>query len=496
MNKRLFFLGILVASLVGGLSSILLMNLFGFTKSNSKESISEKQFKGSSAYDMSSYRDDSTFIVPEGLNFITAAERVTPGVVHIKTTVNVRRRGARSPIDQFFEEFHGGRERSPGQARSSGSGVIISEDGYVCTNFHVIENASKIELTLDDNRTYEAQVIGTDPTTDLALLKIVTDRNETFPFVRFGNSEEVKIGEWVLAVGNPFNLTSTVTAGIVSAKGRNINILRTQDNMQIEAFIQTDAAVNPGNSGGALVNLRGDLVGINTAIATPSGSFAGYSFAVPVSLVNKVMDDLLEFGVVQRALLGVRIISVNSEIAREFGLNTNVGIYVSDVGENSAAKDADLREGDVIIGINDRRVVDVAQLQEMIATKRPGDKVKVAYLRNGKEDKVYVTLKNADGEIDVIVKAASIVIEGSTFGNPKSDLLADLEIKGGAQLKEKGSGKWEEFDVREGFIITHIDKQKINEIKDLKEVLEEKKGGILIEGIYPNGKKAYYATGW
>ena len=370
--------------------------------------------------------------------------------------------------------------------------MIISQDGYIVTNNHVIDQADEIEVLLNDNRSYPAKIVGTDPTTDLALLKV---EEKGLPYLSFGNSDNVRIGEWVLAVGNPFEFRSTVTAGIVSQKARNINILRGSD-LSIEAFIQTDAAVNPGNSGGALVDLRGNLVGINTAIATHTGSFEGYSFAVPAALVKKVMDDLLEFGVVQRALLGVSIVDVNAQLAEDQGLDILTGVYIARVNEGSSADDAGIQEGDVIIEVGDVEVKNVSELQEQIARKRPGDKVMVKFMRDGREQTVSTTLKNTMGNTQIVEARNSMVIEGSTFEEVSDEEKEELEIDGGAKLMSLGNGKWKSAGIEEGFIVTNVDKRTINNVQDLRNALLNKSGGTLIEGIYPNGEEAFYGIGW
>ena len=439
---------------------------------------------------------DSNFSVPDGINFVYAADRVKPGVVFIRSIYNGSRQSRNSLLEDFFgDPYHGDRDADR-PSRSSGSGVLISEDGYIVTNNHVIEEANRVEVTLDDNRFYEAEIIGVDPTTDLALLKI-EDRSISFPFVPFGDSDEVKVGEWVLAIGNPFGtLTSTVTAGIVSAKARNINILRDRNGRQIESFIQTDAAVNQGNSGGALINLKGELVGINTAIATPTGTYAGYSFAVPVSLVQKVMNDLLEFGSVQRALLGVRIRDVNAQLAEEESLETVSGVYIDGVTQESAASEAGMKAGDVIVEINSRSVHNVSELQELVARNRPGDEVKVTFWRNGSLETVNATLKNTMGNTDIVERVRRIEVEGGVFGNPSPEILSQFELEGGAQLLELGDGKWKKAGLQEGFIITSIDKIPVQNAKELEEMMQNKEGGILIEGISADGEKAFYGVGW
>ncbi|CAN0404077.1 unnamed protein product, partial [Phaeothamnion confervicola] len=304
------------------------------------------------------------------VNFLVASQKVVPSVVHIQASYGS---GSFSlnPLELYYQP----------QERSSGSGVIISDDGYIVTNHHVIEEATNVEVIMNNNQRFYAKIIGTDPSTDLALLKI---KARNLPFVPYGNSDAVKIGEWVLAVGNPFNLNSTVTAGIVSARARNIRILREKNNLQVESFIQTDAAVNPGNSGGALVNLKGELVGINSAIATATGTYSGYSFAIPVSLVKKVMDDLLEYGQIQRGLLGVQITDVNASIAEQLSLTINDGVLVTRVNLGSAAEEANLQPGDVITAIDNHFVKSVSELQEWVARNRPGKDINVTYLRDNK----------------------------------------------------------------------------------------------------------------
>jgi len=436
--------------------------------------------------------DSADFIVPEGLNFVFAAKNATPSVVHIRTTYEAGMR-SRNPFNDFFEDYFGERnDRSGyGQSMGAGSGVIISPNGYIVTNNHVVSNASEIEVVLNDNRSYEAEVIGVDESTDLAVIRVDQD---DLPTIKYGDSETINIGEWVLAIGNPYEFRSTVTAGIVSAKGRNINILG--GGTSIESFIQTDAAVNPGNSGGALVNLNGELVGINTAIASPSGAFAGYSFAVPVTLVKKVVDDLIEYGEVQRALLNIQITDVNAQIAERFDLDVLKGVYVSNVIEDGAADRAGLEDGDVIIAIDDKPVNNVAQLQESVAINRPGDKILVEFIRNGKRREVEAVLRNMAGNFDVVEAKNEFRIEGATFSEVSASLQNKLDIDGGVQITELDDGKWKEIRMKEGFIITSIDNENIRNLKDLENYFKRpRRDGILIEGIYPDGSKAHYGLG-
>jgi Do/DeqQ family serine protease len=489
MNFRQFFFGILTASF---LSAVFAVGAYKYFNPEQPGSTLPMSFDERQNVKFSNFLKDSAFTVPEGLNFVYAAKRVTPGVVHIRASGSGN--GTNKEFDNMLRDFFGDSPRQYNRpVRSTGSGVIISADGYIATNNHVVEDATEVSVTLNDNREFEAKVIGTDPTTDLALIKI--DGGD-LDYIEFGDSEELQIGEWVLAVGNPFDLNSTVTAGIVSAKARNINILRDRNGLQVESFIQTDAAVNPGNSGGALVNLKGQLVGINTAIATPTGTYTGYSFAVPVSLVSKVMDDLLEFGIVQRALLGIRILDVNANLADSRNLTALTGVYIDGVGSESAAEDAGLESGDVIVAINDHAVKNVAELQELIALNRPGDEVKVTYFRSDKERTAYATLKGTNGEVDIVTKVETVSLDGAVVKNAEGAVLTQLDIDGGIQVVEIEEGKWKNAGVRIGFIITHVDKIQVTNLDELTQILNDKSGGILIEGIYPNGEQAYYGMGW
>ncbi|MBL0763649.1 Do family serine endopeptidase [Marivirga atlantica] len=488
MNKKQFILGVLLASL---LSASLVVGGFIYFNPTQNSNKSFDEIQGSNAK-FSSYVNTDDYNVPEGINFIYAAEKVTKGVVHIKAEVKQNVQRSRSPFEEFFREYHGGstypKER---QAQSSGSGVIISPDGYIVTNNHVVENASKIEVVLWDNREYSADVIGTDPNSDVALIKI--DEND-LNFVEFGNSDNTQIGEWVLAVGNPFNLTSTVTAGIVSAKARSINILSGRNRYGVESFIQTDAAVNPGNSGGALVNLKGELIGVNTAIATPTGSYAGYSFAVPSTLVEKVVNDLKEYGIVQRAILGVSIVDVNDPRLPE-DINLNNGVYVSGLTPGSAAEEAGIQKGDVIVEIEGTEVKNVAELQELVARNSPGDKISVTYIREGKEQTVNATLKNLQNSMEIVKADEAKILDGATFQDVSEEDMEALNIDGGAKVVDVQKGKWQEIGLKEGFIITAIDKVNIANAAELIRVLQTKRGGVLIEGVYPDGTKAYFGMG-
>ncbi|WBO83458.1 Do family serine endopeptidase [Hymenobacter yonginensis] len=445
----------------------------------------------------------SNYVVPEGLNFTAAAASVTPAVVHVMTEYAPKagQGGGSARMDPFLRQFFGDefeqyQQPQRGPQQGSGSGVIIAANGYIVTNNHVIDKADKIEVVMDDKRKFEAELVGTDPTTDLALLKVKADN---LPFIRYGNSDQVKVGEWVLAVGNPFNLNSTVTAGIISAKGRNINILRDQQGMGIESFLQTDAVVNPGNSGGALVNLNGDLIGINSAIASQTGSFVGYSFAVPSSIVSKVIDDLLKYKVVQRALLGVQIREVDAQLASEKKLNTLSGVYVMGLSKNSSAADAGLKEGDIITEINGAKVNTSSQLQEQVARFRPGDKIKVTYLRGSDTRTASATLRNSTGTTDIIREELAKVIkyEGATLAPVSKQEMNKLGLEGGAKISGIQGSNFRETGIADGFIITRIDKNKVSKPQDVAQYLEAAKEsqGALVEGVYPDGRKAYYPIG-
>jgi serine protease Do len=420
-------------------------------------------------------------------DFTKAAEMSVHSVVHVKTTYSSNANYNPFGSDPF--DFWG-RPRQNAPQQASGSGVIISDDGYIVTNNHVVENADKVEVTLNDNHNYTAKVVGTDPSTDLALLKI---DEKNLPFIVYGNSDNVKVGEWVLAVGNPFNLTSTVTAGIISAKARNIGIL--PDQYKIESFLQTDAAVNPGNSGGALVNTRGELVGINSAIASTTGSYTGYAFAVPVNLVRKVVDDLVEFGTVQRGFIGISIADIDSRLAEDKGLKQSQGVYVSGLTNGGAAESAGIKEGDIITKVGDVSVNSTPQLQEQIGRFRPGDKVNVTLLRGETEKVVSVVLRNKDGDTNVVKNEQSLNMLGATFENASNEERSKLGIQGGVKVSKMIAGKLRAAGIKEGFIITSVDKKPIQSTEDLESALKTKQGGVLIEGIYPNGIKAYYGFG-
>lgn len=432
----------------------------------------------------------------ENTDFTFAAEKTLHAVVHIKVTSTVQVGRYVDPLEFFFG-FGDNRRPIERQQSGSGSGVIISSDGYIITNNHVVEKADSISVTLNDKRTYTGKVIGADPSTDIALIKIEADNLS--PIV-FGDSEKLKVGEWVLAVGNPFDLTSTVTAGIVSAKGRSI-MTGESDRDKIMSFIQTDAVINPGNSGGALVNTQGELIGINTAIYSQTGNFSGYSFAVPISIAGKVVNDLKKYGTVQRAMLGVSIGDpefIKKEIDKK--IQELEGAYVSDFAMRSSAKEAGIEKGDVITAVNGQRVTSPNSLQEQIMKYQPGDKVNVTVDRYGTKKDFTIELRNAQGNTEVTKGGDSAKVLGAAF-KPLSDKeKREIGISYGIAVSDIGNGKIKECGIRKGFVIMLVNDQRIQTPEDLYQIVDNiLKGGtdekgLLIKGFYPSsGATRHYA---
>ncbi|WP_443908382.1 Do family serine endopeptidase [Prevotella sp.] len=452
----------------------------------------------------------TTSAVPaQPVDLTYAAEKSLPSVVHILSTKNSKVQTVEVESDPFSDFFsdpfgffgnpqgNGGKQkrsvRTPKQ-QGSGSGVIISADGYIVTNNHVVADADELTVTLNDNKEYSARIIGTDKTTDLALIKI---DGKNLPAITIANSENIKVGEWVLAVGNPFNLTNTVTAGIVSAKGRSLY------KNGVESFIQTDAAINPGNSGGALVNTRGELIGINAMLYSQTGSFSGYGFAIPTSIMNKVVDDLKTYGTVQRAVVGIQGSDVKNyvdgqkEQGKDIDLGTMEGIYVAKVTEESAAEEAGLKEGDVIIAIDGKEMNKMADMQEYLAKKRPGDKVTVTYLRDKKKNTKSITLKNEQGNTQV-VKKADLDVLGGNFRSITDAQKQQLNIGYGLEVLKVNSGKLKNAGITKGFIIQRVNDNAVKTIDDLQNIVKDastsKDPVLYIQGVYPTGKKAYFAV--
>lgn len=483
--KKNIFIGLLVASL-GGFVGVA---AYKFFEDKGPSTITEKQ--------KVQFASLPTYAEPDGgTDFTVAAAKTVPAVVHIKVTMSASPQA--NYIDPIFRDFFGDGGFPFGQrgpSMGSGSGVIISADGYIVTNNHVVNGADKIEVVLNDKRSYKGKVIGTDPNTDLALVKIEADN---LPFVVYGNSDNVKIGEWVLAVGNPLNLTSTVTAGIVSAKGRNINIIGEDGSrtpFPIESFIQTDAAVNRGNSGGALVNTRGELVGINTAIASQTGMYAGYSFAVPVNLVKKVMDDLLEYGKVQRAFLGVQIQEVNSDVAKEKGLKSTRGVLVARVNDGGAAELAGVQSGDVIISVAGVDVNSTSELMEQVGRHRPGDKIDIKVIRENKDKNLAVVLRGEDNTTDFKKKEPINVnnLLGAEFQDLSSSEKKNLRIENGVKINSLKAGKMSSVGIRSGFIITRLNNKTVSSAEDVDNIINSSENNmIMIEGVYPQNPNSKY----
>lgn len=427
-----------------------------------------------------------------------AAENSLHAVVHIKSTQRSKTETVQQMPD-IFDFFFGDGRRGGGQRQVQtpervgfGSGVIISKDGYIVTNNHVIDGADEISVTLNDKREFKGRVIGTDPNTDLALVKIEGD---DFPTLPVGDSEALKVGEWVIAVGNPFNLTSTVTAGIVSAKARSLGVYGR--NGGIESFIQTDAAINQGNSGGALVNTKGELIGINAVLSSPTGAYAGYGFAIPSSIMTKVVSDLKQFGTVQRAMLGIMGGDNNAEISKEKGLGAIDGVYVSEVTEGGSAADAGIKANDVIVAMDGKPIKTMAELQETLAKHRPGDQIKVKVIRDKKDKEITMTLKNAQGNTKV-VKNAGMEILGAAFKELPSDLKQQLNLSYGLQVTGVTSGKMKDAGIVKGFIILKVNGQPMKSVSDLENALkaatQSPEQVLFMTGMFPSGKRANYAV--
>ena len=485
--------GYFLAAFFGGLLSLATLSYFQDGQLDKLKKIEELKAENS---DVDNNHQVSYGLPLESVDFADAAEKTVNAVVHVKTTDELD--GGYYSFDPIRHFFFGDGiyQKQPRVGAGAGSGVIMSSDGYIVTNNHVIDGASKIQVTTNDNKILDAIVIGQDPSSDLALLKVESDN---MPKIDLGNSDDVRVGEWVLAVGNPFNLESTVTAGIVSAKGRDINILANGPNgiSAVESFIQTDAAVNPGNSGGALVNSRGELIGINAAIKSNTGSYTGYSFAIPVNIVSKVVEDLLEYGTVQRGYLGVQIQNVTQALAESQSLKIGDGVYVASTIDLGAAKQAGIKKGDVIIQIAERRVKNVTEMQEQLSKFRPGDDILVTVNRNGNDLSIPLTLRNQFGEEELTPKKEMELHEklNALMEDIDEETKASLNIKYGVRISELGAGKLRSAGISQGFIITKVDQTDIKDKKQLMDFLELKSGGVLIEGIYPNGKRAYYGFG-
>ena len=458
--------------------------------------------QSSGVYDNNSFAGDkevkallTSFQMSDGqIDFTYAAEKTVHAVVHVQTRRTVSSGSRSAESNPFYEFFFGDRNQNQRQRelRGYGSGVIISSDGYIITNNHVIENTDEVDVVLNDNRTIQAKIVGRDPNTDLALLKVDATN---LSYIEYGDSDALRLGEWVLAVGNPFNLTSTVTAGIVSAKGRgNLDILR--GDYKIESFIQTDAALNMGNSGGALVNTKGQLIGITTAILSPSGASAGAAFAIPTSIVKKVIEDLKQFGEVQRAILGVNIDNVNSSVAERLKLDRITGVLIVRVIEQGAAADAGLKEDDVIIALDGVTVNTTAELQEQVGRHRPGDRVTVRYIRGGREQTVSMTLKNVAGNTGVVTADMNAdVVFGARLATLSANEMRRLNIENGVRVLEVSDGKFKDIGIQRGYVIISVNGRNVNNAAEVRRFTDNGTTLKSINGIQPNGTIFSYQFG-
>jgi serine protease Do len=474
MKSKLFFTSSLVA-----ISSVIITLFVSTTIINSSK---QKQINQNKVSEKSTEPVVLTSMrtPEEPVDLTYAAEQTVHAVVHVRVRSTISNGDDNdNPLYEFF--YGNDAKQHPRKVTGVGSGVIISPDGYIITNNHVIEDADSIQVTLNNNKTYPAKVVGKDPDTDIALLRI---KAENLPVIKYGDSDNLKLGEWVLAVGNPFNLTSTVTAGIISAKGRSLDL---DGGYKIDSFIQTDAALNMGNSGGALVNTKAELVGITSAIISPTGTYSGNSFAIPVNIVRKVVTDLREFGKVQRALLGIKIQAVTSDIAQKEKLENVRGAYVASLNPGGSAEQAGLKVKDVIMKINNVDILSPSDLQETLSEHRPGDKINVTYSRNGKQNSVTVELKNIDGSTAVILESTGEEVLGANAVTLTSSEKSKYNINSGVKLTEVGDGKLKDIGIKKGTIITTINARNVNNASEIRDVTSDGESLNSIEGIQPGG---------
>ena len=472
---------ILLSVLAGGLTA------FGVAKAGTPGNPSGETMQVVSA-DGSTYRTVN-LTDTDYPDLTYAAESAVDAVVYVEVTVA---RQQQYQIDPFFEYFFG----SPGRGRQqemkgSGSGVIIRPDGYIVTNNHVVSGATKVTVTLNNNSSYDATIIGTDPVTDVALIKIDA---QGLPTIEMGDSDALRLGEWVLAIGSPLgdSLRGTITAGIVSAKGRTMT---NDGTFKIESFIQTDAAVNPGNSGGALVNKKGELVGINTAIVSQTGAYSGYSFAVPVNIVRKIVGDLIDFGTVKRAKLGVTMGTVNDEIAKDLKLSSPKGVYINEVMKGSAAEKAGIKSKDVVISIDGTEIATASALQEKVNSYHPGDKASFVVIRDGQKKEIEVTFMGDAEKTGTVDIDGSIAFYGSKIKTASEETLARLGLKKGVEVVSLGEGKMLSAGASEGFVILYVNETPVSTADEVVAIARKAKRGIFIEGVTASGKSSYFAFG-
>ena len=421
-------------------------------------------------------------------DFTYAAETAVNGVVYVEVTIN-QNYPSNQINDPFFRFFFGDEVQPQSRERKgSGSGVIIREDGYIVTNNHVVADASKVRVTLYNDKTYDATVVGTDPATDVALIKI---DEKGLPVIPFADSDELRLGEWVLAIGSPYDLRSTITAGIVSAKGRSMPHYNGE--FKIESFIQTDAAVNPGNSGGALVNKKGELVGVNTAIISQTGSYTGYSFAVPSNIVKKIVSDLIDFGSVRRAKLGITMTAVDEKVASEMKLSSLKGVYIVEVSKGGAADKAGLKKGDVLLSIDSKQVSGPSALQEVVNSYHPGDVATIKYVRDGKEKTAKVTFLGDAAPTGTALDDGTVAFYGAKLRTADPKTLSALRIKSGVEIVSAGNGKLAASGATDGLIIRYVNDQPVSKPQDVVAQAAKAKRAVVIEGITPSGKSVFFA---
>ena len=472
---------VLLSALVGGLTSYAVVSLVA---SNRIEVVQSSE-SGAPQFRTVNLMQDNW---PD---FTFAAESAVDAVVYVKvTSTQTVQQAPNSIFDYFFGFPQGGGAPQQRERTGSGSGVIIREDGYIVTNNHVIEGATKIEVTLNNNQTYPATLVGTDPATDVALLKVDA---KGLPVIPFGDSDKLRLGEWVIAIGSPYDLRSTITAGIVSAKGRSMP--NYSGEFKIESFIQTDAAVNPGNSGGALVNKEGKLVGINTAIYSQTGSYTGYSFAVPVNIVKKIVYDLIDFGTVQRALLGITMQNIDDKIAEDLKLSSRNGVYIVEVSKNGAADKAGIQKGDVLIAVDSIKITTPSSVQEAVNRFSPGDKAVITVIRDGKEKKFDVVFMGTTQENGTVTEDGAVAFYGSSIKAADEETLKKFGLKHGVEIVELGPGKLKEAGAVEGFIIQYVNDQAVKTPQDIIDVVKKSKRAVFVEGITPSGRTGYFGFG-
>ena len=471
------FLIVLLSAIVGGLTSYVVVRGMSESQSQIVQTSDGAQFR------------TVNLTQDNWPDFTYAAESAVDAVVYVKVKATQAGQAMPNSIFDFFFGMPQGTPQ-PREKVGSGSGVIIREDGYIVTNNHVIEGATEIEVTLNSNQTYPATLVGTDPATDVALLKIEASG---LPVIPFGDSDKLRLGEWVIAIGSPYDLRSTITAGIVSAKGRSMPYYSGE--FKIESFIQTDAAVNPGNSGGALVDKSGNLVGINTAIISNTGSYAGYSFAVPSNIVRKIVYDLMDFGSVKRAILGITMQPIDDKIAEELKLSSRNGVYIVEVSKSGAADKAGVQKGDVLIAIDSTKITTSSSVQEAVSRFSPGDKAVLTVIRDGKEKQLEVTFKGTAQENGTLAEDGSVAFYGSSIKEASEEILKRYGLKHGVEIVELGPGKLKEAGATEGFIIQYVNDQAVKTPQDIIDIVKKSKRAVFVEGVTTSGRTGYFGFG-